>query len=37
MCDCECEEACKTDKYLGIKNCSWEKTSSRLISIRMLK
>ena len=24
-CDCECKEACRIDKYLDIKNCSFEK------------
>ena len=24
-CDCECNRACKIDKYLDIKNCSCEK------------
>ena len=25
MCDWECNKTCKTDEYLDIKNCSWEK------------
>ena len=25
MCGCECNEACKIDEYLDIKNCSCEK------------
>ena len=24
-CDCECNNACKVDEYLDIKNCSCEK------------
>ena len=24
-CDCECNRACKVDKYLGIENCSLER------------
>ena len=33
--DCECNKACKIDKYLNIQNCSCEKTSVCCISISM--
>ena len=25
MCDCQCNKACRIDKYLDIENCSWKK------------
>ena len=25
-CDCECNKACKIEKYLNVKNCSGKKT-----------